>query len=229
MPARRRCIRRSPWSRGASYDRPDLSAGPKRRLFCPGTRVSVFPGVQPSDSGALPRGRNCQAMETSPPSFPVISTGTSSLRKKSQGGTGEEAVPGCPARRISPVGGGGVERKGTGLDRGEVSGGVLRPHPQGIHAVPRKGEDGFGRERQCRGGDGAGIKLYIYRKRSWVAGRLRRGNGGGGIGDIPAVIPVRLFGASTSAAGGGGVFCIFTSIGGEASPAVPASLTARKR
>lgn len=72
-------------------------------------------------------------------------------------------------------------------------GGVLRPHPQGIHAVPRKGEDGFGRERQCRGGDGAGIKLYIYRKRSWVAGRLRRGNGGGGIGDIPAVIPVRLF------------------------------------
>ena len=90
-------------------------------------------------------------------------------------------------------GGGGVERKGTGLDRGEVSGGVLRPHPQGIHAVPRKGEDGFGRERQCRGGDGAGIKLYIYRKRSWVAGRLRRGNGGGGIGDIPAVIPVRLF------------------------------------
>ena len=64
----------------------------------------MFPGVQPSDSGALPRGRNCQAMETSPPSFPVISTGTSSLRKKSQGGTGEEAVPGCPARRISPVG-----------------------------------------------------------------------------------------------------------------------------
>ena len=41
--------------------------------------------------------------------------------------------------------------------------------------------------------------------------------------------PSGCSGASTSAAGGGGVFCIFTSIGGEASPAVPASLTARKR
>lgn len=143
--------------------------------FCPGTRVSVFPGVQPSDSGALPRGRNCQAMETSPPSFPVISTGTSSLRKKSQGGTGEEAVPGCPARRISPVGA-AESRERVRVWTGErFPGGVLRPHPQGIHAVPRKGEDGFGRERQCRDGDGADIKLYIYRKRSWVAGRAPEG------------------------------------------------------
>ena len=101
-------------------------------------------------------GRNCQAMETSPPSFPVISTGTSLLAEKSRREGRERKCPGCPARRISPVGGGGVE-KGVRVWTGERF-----PAASSVHTrrYTRRPPEGRGRLRKRTAVPGWGRSRY---------------------------------------------------------------------